>query len=159
MEPIQFVAIAIYVVFNLFFGVFFIIGVRALVKMAQFKKRKKNFTVPGKAKYVHRVKNKDRVSGIGYRYTYEIKVRNTIVEATIDSLPNPMLEMKCPMDNKWHGVMVNPENHSEFRMPSEDDVIENYKGMAIVCLGYGTICRVIFGLVIWGPLFEESGLR
>lgn len=159
MEPIQIVYIVIYLVFNAFFGVFFIIGVRALVMMAKFKTRKKNFTVPAKAKYVRRIKNKEKISGTGYRYTYKIKVKNTVIESTIDSLPNKMLEMKCPTDDKWHDVMVNPEDHGEFRVPSEDDVIENYKGMAIVCLLYGALCRLLFEFAIWGPFLEEGGLR
>ena len=140
--------LAVYIGFNLFFGVFFVIGIRMLVKWIRFNKRKKYFTVPGKALYVKKDKIRERITGWEYRYTYKIKVKNTVVESTIDSISNE----RAP-------VMVNPENHDEFRLPSEDNAIKYYKSCALALLIYGLACRILFELVIWGPLLEEGGLR
>jgi hypothetical protein len=159
MEPIQFVYLAVYFGFNIFFGVFFIIGIRMAVKAHKFKKRKKYFDVPAKATYVRRAKIRDRITGTEYRYVYKIKVKNTIVEGTIDSISNEKARMEYPMDNKWFHVTVNPEDHSEFRLDCEDNAIRYYRRGAIALLLYGGICRLIFEFAIWGSFLAEGGLR
>ena len=159
MRPIQFVYLAFYFGFNIFFGVFFIIGIRMAIKANKFKKRKKYFDVPAKATYVTRTKIRDRVTGPEYRYTYKIKVKNTVVEGTIDSISNEKARMEYPMGDQWFEVMVNPEDHSEFRLESEDNAFRYYKRGAIILLLYGTICRLIFEFAIWGVFLEEGGLR
>ena len=159
MDPIQIVYLAFYLGFNLFFGVFFFFGTKMLIKGIRFKKRKKYFVVPGKAQYVKREKLRDRITGWEYRYTYRIKVEGTILESTIDSISNEKAKMEYPMDKKWTPVMVNPENHSEFRLPSEDNAIRYYTNAAKAFLIYGIACRILFELVIWGPFLEEGGLR
>ena len=159
MDPIKFLYLAFYIGFNVFFGVFFIIGIKMLIKWIRFNNRKKNFTVPGKALYVKKEKLRDRITGWEYRYTYKIKVKNTVVESTIDSISNEKAKMEYPMGKEWAPVMVNPENHSEFRLPSEDNAIKYYKHCALALLIYGLACRVLFELVIWGPFLVEGGLR
>ena len=156
---IQAVYLAIYLGFNLFFGVFFIIGIRGIVKAVRLKNRKKNFTVPAKIKYLHKEKIKDRLSGPVYRCTYKIDVGGTITEGMVDTIPNEKVGMSYPMDSKWHSAMVSPENHSEFRLASEDNAIHYYRKLAIVFLGYGAICRLIFEFAIWGAFLEEGGLK
>ena len=159
MDPFKFMYLAVYIGFNLFFGVFFAIGIRMLVKWIRFNKRKKYFTVPGKAQYVKHEKLRDRITGWEYRYTYKIKVNNTVVESTIDSISNEKAKMEYPTGKEWTPVMVNPENHDEFRLPSEDNAIKYYKHCALALLIYGLACRVLFELVIWGPFLVEGGLR
>ncbi len=156
---IQIVYLAVYLGFNLLFGIFFVVGIRGLVKMHYFKKRKKLFTVQGQAMYASRTKTKNRITGWEYEYTYKVKVKGTIVEAKIESISNEKAKMEYPMDKRWSPVMVNPENYSEIRLPSEDNAIKYYKSMAIACISYGLICRLLFSLVIWGPLLEEGGLK
>ena len=130
-----------------------------LIKWIRFNKRKKYFTVPGKAQYVKREKLRDRITGWEYRYTYKIKVERTVANATIDSISNEKAKMEYPTGKEWAPVMVNPENHSEFRLPSEDNAIKYYKSCALALLIYGMACRVLFELVIWGPFLSEGGLR
>ena len=93
----KFVYLVVYLGFNLFFGIFFVIGLRGLIKMISFKKRKKYFTVSGEAKYVSRTKTRNKLSGWEYEYTYKVKVRNTTVEAKIESIANEKVGLECPM--------------------------------------------------------------
>ena len=159
MDPFKFMYLAVYIGFNLFFGVFFVIGIRMLVKWIRFNKRKKNFTVQGEAQYVKKDKLRERITGWEYRYTYKIKVKNTVVESTIDSISNEKAKMEYPEGKQWTPVTVNPENHDEFRLPSEDNAIKYYKSCALALLIYGLACRILFELVIWGPFLNEGGLR
>ncbi|MBR3322590.1 hypothetical protein IKG13_00815 [Candidatus Saccharibacteria bacterium] len=155
----KFVYLVVYLGFNLFFGIFFVIGLRGLIKMISFKKRKKYFTVSGEAKYVSRTKTRNKLSGWEYEYTYKVKVRNTTVEAKIESIANEKVGLECPMGKQWTPVMVNPENYSEIRLPSEDNAIAYYKKLAIILLAYGLVCRLIFGFFIWNAFLEEGGLK
>ena len=93
MNPIQILYLIFYVGFNVFFGVFFVIGIKMLIKWIRLNKRKKYFTVPGKAQYVKHEKLRDRITGWEYRYTYKIKVERTVANATIDSISNEKAKM------------------------------------------------------------------
>ena len=159
IRMIQATYLAVYLGFNVFFGIFFIIGIRGIVKFIQFKKRKKNFTIPAKVKYMYEEKIKDSITGYVYRRTYKIDVKGTMTEGTLNTIPNVKVGMSYPADNKWHDVMVNPENHSEFRLPCEDNAIHYYKWLAIVFIIYGTFFRLLFEFAIWGPFLSEGGLR
>ena len=159
MDAIKIVYLGFYLGFNLFFAVFFIIGIRMIIKWIYFKNRKKNFTVPAKIKYVNRTKLRSKISGWEYRYTYKVKAQGATVESTIDSIANEKTKIVYPMDENWNPTSVNPENHSEFRLPSEDNAIKYYRKAAIILLVYGIFFRILFELVIWGPFLEEGGLR
>ena len=159
MEPISFVYLAVYFGFNILFGVVFIIGVRCLIKMINLKKRKKYFTDKGEVRYLHREVIKEKLGGTQYRYTYAIKVNGAEGEGTIDSIVNAKLNLYYPTDGNWYDAMVNPENHSEFRLRNEDEAIDYYRVSAIIVLGYGLLCRLIFEFAIWGAFLAEGGLR
>ena len=156
---VKLIYLFVYIGFNVFFGIIFVIGFRALLKLIRFKKRLKYFTVPGKARYLRQTRIKSKLIGTSYRYYYEVKVGGTTLETTIDSIANDKIADVYDTDKDWFEVKVNPENHSEIRLLSEDKAIRYYRLVTIFCLGYGLFCRLLFEFMIWTAFLEEGGLK